>query len=458
MARNREMNMTEGPLLKKIILYALPLVATNVLQMLFHSADIFTLRFFAGEGPVAAVGGTAALINLIIGFFIGLSVGANVAVARAVGEGKPEVARKIVGTSVIISVLMGFLLSFVGIFGARTFLTWMGCDENVIDMATTYMQIYFLGLPVVMLYNFCASILRAVGDTVRPLIYLIISGVVNVGLNITMITVFHLDVEGVAIATITSQAICAVLALIALSRSKGYARLCKECFGIHLPELKEMARIGLPSGLQSTVFSLSNVLVQSAIFSFGEAAMAGNTLAAQYDNFIFMVTNAVALSAVAFVSQNRGACNYDRIRKSARYCLFLATGVGIAMGVIQLLFSDLYCDLMVDSDEARYYAMVRLVILNSTYFLCGIQDVMSNVMRGLGKSSLAMFVSIIGTCVVRIIWINTIFRIPACHNIITVYLAYPVSYLITITIYLVLYFPTIRKTKAEIEASLPNLA
>lgn len=457
MARNREMNMTEGPLLKKIIIYALPLVATNVLQMLFHAADVITLRFFAGEGPVAAVGGTAALINLIVGLFVGLSVGANVSVARAVGEGKEETAHKIVGTSVIISVLMGFVLSFVGFFGARTFLTWMGCDENVIDMATTYMQIYFLGLPVVMLYNFCASILRAVGDTVRPLIYLIISGVVNVGLNITMITVFHLDVEGVAIATIASQAICAVLALIALSRSKGYARLRKRFFRIHLPELKEMTRIGLPSGLQGTVFSLSNVVIQSAIFSFGEPAMAGNALASQYDNFIFMVTNAIALSTVAFVSQNRGAGQYDRIRKTVRYSLYLAIGTGVLMGIVLFLFSDLYCDLMVESEAARYYAMMRLAVLTTTYFLCGIQDVMSNAMRGLGKSSLAMFISIFGTCVVRIIWIHTIFRIPAFHSILTVYISYPVSWLITILLYLVLYFPTIRKIKAEIEASLPNL-
>lgn len=450
------MDMCSGPLLKKLIIYTLPLLLTNVLQLTFNMADIIVLGSLVSDDAVAAVGATGALINLIIGLFVGLSVGANVLVARCVGSGDKDKAHKIVGMSVLLGVTIGILLGIVGFFCSRYFLEWMGCDAEVIDMATKYMRIYFVGMPIILLYNFCAAILRAVGDTVRPLIYLVVGGVVNVGLNVLFVAVFHKDVEGVAIATVVSQLISAVLSVITLLKSDGYARFKWGNLRLYKAELAEMAKIGLPAGLQGCVFSLSNVVIQSTVNSFGKTVMTANTVASQLDGFIYNAMNAVSLSAMAFVSQNLGARNFDRINKTTKEALALAGVVGVVMGGMVLLLRVPLCNLFTDSQEVVQLACSRLYIIATTYFTCGLMDVMSNVMRGLGRSTTAMIVSLSGSCLFRILWIMTLCR--WIHTLPMLYWVYPVSWVLTFIIFAFMYKPTLKKVRsaaiAEDEAKL----
>lgn len=448
MKKNFEMNMCEGKIFGKLIVYALPLVLTNVLQLLFNAADVAVLGIFVSDDAVAAVGATGALINLIIGLFVGLSVGANVLVARFSGEQKVDSAHKTVGTSVIVSLLTGVILAFIGYFFAGTFLVWTNCDPDVLGMATKYLKIYFIGMPIMMLYNFCASILRAVGDTMRPLIFLIIGGVVNIGLNIFFILVLDKTVEGVAIATVVSQGISAVLSIVVLLKGKGYAKLDMKKFKIYMPELKEMIRIGLPAGLQGCVFSISNVLIQSTINTFSKTYMTANTVAGQFDGFIYNAMNAVALSCLAFVSQNYGAKKFDRIRTVVRQSVLLVTVIGLAIGGGIILFSAQLCGLITDDAEIIRIAQNRLYILASTYFTCGIMDVLSNFMRGLGKSTTAMIVSLSGSCLFRIIWLKTVYLLNPTIEM--VYIVYPISWVLTIGVYMIMYFPTLNRAKREI--------
>lgn len=457
MKKNFEMNMCEGKIFGKLVVYALPLVLTNVLQLLFNAADVAVLGIFVSDDAVAAVGATGALINLIIGLFVGLSVGANVLVARFSGEQNVDSAHKTVGTSVIVSLITGVILAVIGYFFAETFLEWTKCDPDVLDMATKYLKIYFIGMPIMMLYNFCASILRAVGDTMRPLIFLIIGGVVNIGLNIFFILVLDKTVEGVAIATVVSQGISAVLSVIVLLKGKGYAKLDLKKFRIYMPELKEMVRIGLPAGLQGCVFSISNVLIQSTINTFSKTYMTANTVASQFDGFIYNAMNAVALSCLAFVSQNYGAKKFDRIRTVVRQSVLLVTVIGLVIGGGVILFSAQLCGLITDDPEIIRIAQNRLYILASTYFTCGIMDVLSNFMRGLGKSTTAMIVSLSGSCLFRIIWLKTVYLLNPTIEM--VYIVYPISWVLTIGVYMIMYFPTLNHAKKEVakaEAEIGN--
>ncbi|MBR2385523.1 MAG: MATE family efflux transporter [Clostridia bacterium] len=448
MFKNREMNMCEGALLKKLIIYALPLLATNVLQLLFNAADVAVLGIFAGDDPVAAVGATAALINLIVGLFIGLSVGANVLIARCVGENNEKRARRMVGMSMVLSVGIGLALMIVGVAFARTFLTWMKCDPDIIDLSVKYMTIYFIGMPILLLYNFCASILRAVGDTLRPMIFLMIGGAVNVGLNILFIVVFKKDVEGVAIATVVSQAISATLSIIVLLKGNGFAKLQLRRIRIYPKELKMMIKIGLPAGLQGCLFALSNVLIQSTINSFGKQVMAANTIAGQLDGFIYNAMNAISLSALAFVSQNLGANNFERIKKTILYSLAVVTVVGVGVGAIIVAIAPAICGIMAEEKIVAEIAFTRIVLISTTYFTCGVMDVLSNSLRGLGKSTLAMCLTLAGTCVFRIIYINTICKLY--HELLVLYAIYPVSWLVSISLFVIAYIPTMKKVKANI--------
>lgn len=442
-----EMDLTVGPIFKKLIVYALPLMATNILQLLFNVSDVVVLGVAGYD--IGSVGSTSALINLIIGLFVGLSVGANVLVARFVGSGEKERSEKVVGMSVLIAVIVGIVLSVIGYFCARTFLSWMDCPDKFIDEAAKYMQIYFLGMPIILLYNFCAAIMRAVGDTLRPLIYLLIAGVVNVGLNFLLTYHFRLGVVGVAVATVTSQLISVTLALISLIRSKGYAHLDFKKLRIFKIEFVEMLKIGLPAGLQGCLFSLSNVIIQSTVNSFGDIAVNGNTVASQFDGFIYNATDAISLSCMAFVSQNLGAKKTDRIKRTIWQSLLTATVVGIAAGVIVLLVLRPIASIMTDDPAEVEYAWNRAVIVSSTHFICGLMYVMSNTMRGLGKSTSAMIVCLSGSCLFRILWVNTVCRFintPAA-----LYWVYPVSWVLTFAIFMVMYFPAMRKIERKLD-------
>ena len=441
-----EMDLTVGPIFKQLIVYALPLMATNILQLLFNMSDVVVLGVAGYD--VGAVGSTNALINLIIGLFVGLSVSANVLVARFVGSGEKERAERVVGMSVLIALVVGVVLAIVGFFCSRYFLSWMDCPDNLIDDATKYMQIYFLGMPIILLYNFCASIMRAVGDTLRPLIYLLIAGAVNVGLNFLLTYYLRLGVTGVAVATVASQLISVTLAFISIVRSKGYAHFDFKKFRIFKTEFIEMVKIGLPAGLQGCLFSLSNVIIQSTVNSFGDLAVNGNTVAAQFDGLIYNATDGISLSCMAFVSQNLGAKKVDRIKRTVWLSLLVCTVVGVVAGGIVLALIRPVGGIMTDDPAEVEYAWNRAVIVSTTHFICGLMYVMSNTMRGLGKSTSAMIVCLSGSCLFRILWVNTVCRFV--NTLEALYWVYPVSWVLTFGIFMVMYFPTMRKIQRKL--------
>lgn len=435
--------MTSGAIFKKIVAFAVPLIFTNLLQILFNMCDVLVLGIFVNDRAVAAVGGTSALINLIVGLFVGLSVGANVMVSAYLGKKDEERVRRTVGTSLLVAVIVGTGLIFVGVFGAKTFLEWMSCDENVIDMSATYLKIYFIGMPVMMVYNFCAAILRAAGETVKPLVYLTIGGVVNVILNVFFVLVLKKNVEGVAIATVVSQCISAACCIVLLLKSKGALQLRFKYFRIYREQLWEMIKIGVPSGLQGCLFSISNVVVQSSVNSFGEYVMAGNSYSQQIESVVYQAMNGVSLSALSFVGQNYGAGKYDRIKKIVLECVLLVTAVGVVLGGLAVLLAKPIVGLITDDAYVVDVAEKRLLIVCAPYFLCGIMEVYSFTLRGFGKSTSSMLINLFGTCVFRLVWIKIMLGI--IDEVYIIYWAYPISWFLAAAGMIIYYEIVIRK-------------
>ena len=447
--KHYEMDMTSGPLLGKIVRFSLPLMATGVLQLLYNAADIVVVGQFAGSSALAAVGSTGALINLIVSVFMGLSTGVSVAVARHYGAGQYKDVSETVHTAVALSLICGTVVGVFGLLTASSLLQWMGTPENVLDAASLYMRILFIGMPVNMLYNFGAAVLRAVGDTRRPLIYLSISGMVNVLLNLVFVILFHMDVEGVAIATVVSQVISAVLVTMCLIRSEGSIRLFPRKIRVHVSKLWPIARIGLPAGVQGSIFSVSNVLIQSSINSFGSLAMAGNTAGANLEGFISTAMNAFSQAALTFSSQNMGARKPERIRHIVLTCTALVTGMGILLGLALYAFGDPLLSIYVSGAEDVFsYGMTRITYCSAFVFLCGLMDLFACEMRGLGYSVLPMVVSILGACVFRIIWIYTVFA--ASPTLPTLYISYPISWALTSMTHIVCFLVVRRKQRREV--------
>ncbi len=438
-----EVDMTSGAIFKKIVAFAVPLIFTNLLQILFNMCDILVLGIFVNDDAVAAVGATNSLINLIIGLFVGLSVGANVMVSAYLGRKDEERVRRAVGTSLLVAVIVGTGLIFVGVFGARTFLEWMSCDEEVIDISATYLKIYFVGMPVMMVYNFCAAILRAAGETVKPLVYLTIGGVVNVVLNVFFVLVVKKDVEGVAIATVVSQCISAACCIVLLLKSKGVLQLRFKYLRVYGEQLWEMIKIGVPSGLQGCLFSISNVVVQSSVNSFGKAVMAGNSYSQQIESVVYQAINGVSLSALSFVGQNYGAERFDRIKKIVLECVLLVTAVGVVLGGIAGLLAKPIVGLITGDAYVVDVAAERLLIVCTPYFLFGIMDVYSSALRGFGKSTSSMLINLFCTCVFRLVWIKVMLGIM--DEVYIIYWAYPISWFLAAAGMMIYYEIVIRK-------------
>lgn len=451
--RSYEVDMCRGPLLGKILIFAFPLMLSGILQLLFNAADIVVVGRFAGSQALAAVGSTGALINLIINVFIGLSVGANVLVARYYGAGEKEQVSQAVHTSVLLSLLCGVVLIAVGVLLAQPLLELMGTPDDVIDMSATYMRIYFCGMPVVMLYNFGAAILRSVGDTKRPLYFLIVAGLINVVLNLFFVIVCGMDVDGVALATVISQVVSAGLILLCLMRMEGPCHLDLHKLHIYKDKMWQIVRVGLPAGLQGCIFSISNVLIQSSVNSFGSVAMAGNTAAGNIEGFVYTGMNAIYQTALSFTSQNYGARQYHRISRVMRLCLALVTAVGLGLGLTAVLFHNQLLGIYSSDPQVIAYGTMRMRFVATLYFLCGIMDVMAGVMRGMGYSILPMIVSLTGACGLRILWIFTLFA--ANRTLSMLYVSYPVSWFITALAHLGCYFWVRRKMPRE-DAPLPE--
>ena len=445
--RSYEIDMLNGPVLPKLISFALPLMLSSVLQLTFNAADVIVVGRFEGDAALAAVGTPGSLINLLVNLFMGLSVGANVVVAQCYGAGNFKDTREAVHTSVTLSLIGGVLVGIVGFFLAGTFLSMMNTPAEVLPLATAYMRIYFLGMPANLLYNFGAAILRAVGDTRRPLTYLTIAGVVNVILNLFFVIALGMGVSGVALATIISQIISAALVLLCLMRSDGAIKVELKKLRLDGEKVLQIARVGLPAGLQGMVFSISNVLIQSTVNSFGKTVVAGNTTASNLEGYIYVAMNSIYQAAITFTGQNVGARRYERIGRVARDSLLVVFGIGAVLGALLMLFKVPLFHIYTSDDAVIAAAGIRTAIIAPTYFLCGTMDTMVGLLRGMGNSVLPMVVSIVGVCVLRIVWILGIF--PMNPTLDMLYISYPISWALTFATHFVCYLYVKRKKYSE---------
>ena len=427
----RNANMLNGPLWSSLNTYTIPIILTSILQLLFNAADLVIVGRFSGSINVAAVSATGSITNLIVNLFIGLSIGAGVTVAHAIGGNQSTEVHRTVHTALPTALVGGIILSVVGVLFSETFLIMMKTPINVLPLSAKYMRIYFCGMTFTMVYNFCASILRAAGDTNSPLIFLMISGVINVILNIFFVVVFHMTVDGVALATIISQAISAILVVIALMRRTDACKLCLKQMRFYKQPFLKIIRIGLPAGIQSSMFAISNVIVQSSINSFNsEALMSGNGAAGNIEGFVYVIMNSFHQTAVNFIGQNMGAHQYNRIKKIFGLCLIYVSIFGFAAGFTVWHFGEKLLSIYItDSQEAIQYGLIRFNYIALPYFVCGLMDVSTGSLRGLGASFTPMLISILGVCGIRIVWIYTIFQIPKFHTPECLYISYLMSWL-----------------------------
>lgn len=442
-AKKYEIDMCNGPILSKLVIFAFPLMLSGILQLLFNAADIIVVGRFAGSESLAAVGSTSSLINLLTNVFIGLSVGANVMVARFYGSQNRRDLEETVHTSMLVAVIGGVILIVVGLSLAAPLLELMGTPEDVLPLSVLYIKIFFVGMPATLLYNFGSAVLRAVGDTRRPLYFLLAAGVINVILNLIFVIGFSLGVAGVALATVASQCISAFLVVRCLTKSEADYRLCIRKLRLVPDKIRYIVRIGLPAGLQGAIFSISNVLIQSSVNSFGSVAMAGNTAAANIEGFVYTGMNAVYQTALSFGSQNFGAKNYKRMAKIQLYCLGLVTVIGLVMGNGAVFFGRQLLGIYSSDQTVIQYGLNRLLIISTPYWICGVMDVMVGGLRGMGCSVLPMIVSLTGACALRVVWIYTIF---AMHRTLQVlYISYPVSWAVTFLAHVVTYMVVRKK-------------
>ena len=445
-------NMLAGPLFPNIVQFTIPIVLTSLLQLLFNAADLVVVGQFCGSVSVAAVGATGAITNLMINFFIGLSVGVGVAVAHGLGGHEDDVVSRTVHTALPTALVSGAFLTVVGVSCSETFLTMMGTPESVLSLSAVYMRIIFCGITFNMVYNFCAAILRAAGDTRSPLIFLLFAGTLNVILNVIFVTRFHMNVAGVALATIITQGLSSVLVVIALMRRTDACKLYLRKIRFHKLQLEKILRIGLPAGIQGSLFSVSNVLIQSSVNSFGDVLMSGNAASGNLEGFVYVCLNAFHQSAVNFVGQNAGARQYRRVRQTLWICLGCVTVVGLVLGSLACSFGPTLLSIYItDSAEAISYGMIRLSYICLPYFICGLMEVTTGALRGLGVSFIPMLTSILGICGFRILWIYTIFRIPEFHTPQCLYFSYTVSWIITFIAQLIAFFIVYRR-QAEVAA------
>ncbi|CDD49002.1 MATE family efflux transporter [Faecalitalea cylindroides] len=437
MSSKYTMDMCNGPLLKKIILFAIPLMLSGVLQLLFNAADVIVVGRFTGNEALAAVGSTSSLINLLINLFVGVSVGANVLLGKHIGARDEENASKTVHTAVTFALVVGIAMIFVGFFLSRPLLELMGTPEDVINLSVLYMRIYFVGMPAFMFYNFGAALLRAVGDTKRPLYFLTLAGIINVIFNLIFVIVFHMGVAGVALATIISEGISAFLVFLCLKGADGVLHLDHRSLSFHKDVAIQMMKIGLPAGLQGCIFSVSNVLIQSSVNSFGSIAMAGNTASANLEGFVYNAMNSLYQTSLSFTSQNMGAKKYKRVDKILIECLVIVMIVGIVMGGGAYLIGTSLLSIYSSDPQVISYGLLRMSLICVPYFLCGMMDVFVGSLRGMGYSVMPMLVSLTGACLFRIIWIFTIFATN--RSLFVLYFSYPVSWALTATAHLICY-------------------
>lgn len=437
-SKRYEIDMCNGSLLDKLISFSLPLMLSGILQLMFNAVDIIVVGNFTGSQALAAVGSTTSLINLFINLFIGISLGANVLAARHYAAGRDREMSETVHSAMALALISGIVMVFVGIIFSRGALELMDTPDDVIDQSTLYMRIYFMGMPFFMMYNYGASILRAVGDTKRPLLFLVIAGVVNAGLNLFLVIVFHLGVAGVAIATVVSQMISCVLVLMCLYRTDSSYQLRFSKLKLRWVYIKQICQVGIPAGIQSMVINFSNVLLQSSVNSFGSIAMAGYTAANNIFGFLFASIDAVTQACMSFTSQNYGVGKYKRMTKVLVECICLSVAVALLLGCSAYIFGNKILRIYTDDAEVVKAGVQVLRYSTVTYFLCGLMNVFPGALRGMGFSAAPMILSVIGTVGTRILWIYGVF--PSHRSLDVLFISYPASWFVTVVFQVVCYF------------------
>ena len=439
------LDMTTGPFYKKIIKFSIPLMLTSLLQILYNAADVMVVGKFANSQALAAVSSNGSLVNLILNLFIGFSVGSGVVIARFIGARNERATSRAVHTAMTFAVLLGFTALIIGESFARSLLGLMGTPEDIIELATLYLRIFFLGAPASLIFNFGSAVLRANGDTKRPMIISALSGILNVVLNLVFVIYFKMSVSGVALATIISQYMTAVWVVIILFKREDASRLEVKNLKIHNAELAEIVRIGLPTGLSSTCFALSNVTVQSAINSFGSIAVAGNGAASNIDNVVYVCMDAFPQACTTFVAQNVGAKNYDNISKVFKRCMILIAVVAIAMGGLSAIFAKPLVGLFTNDPEVVNFGAEKVRYVATCYFICGWMNCAAGAIRSMGKPFTSMIVSLVGSCGLRIVWVFTVFKM--FHTLPVLYSVYITSWIITFAVLYIYYVKILKKLR-----------
>lgn len=440
-----EIDMCNGSIMDKLISFSIPLMISSMLQLTFNAVDIIVVGRFSGSDALAAVGATTALIAVFINLFIGISLGANVLAARFYATGKGQEMSDTVHTAILFAVLSGIFMTFMGLTLSPFALKIMGTPDHIIGQSTLYMRIYFLGMPFFMVYNYGASILRAVGDTKRPLLFLIVAGLMNTALNLILVIVFRLGVAGVAIGTVASQLVSGVLVLRCLYLSDGSYQFRFRKLAIKGTYLRQIFQVGIPAGIQSTVINISNALLQSSVNSFGSTAMAGYTAANNILGFLYFSVNAVTQACMSFTSQNYGLRKFKRMDRVLRDCMILSVGISLVMGGLAYFFGNQLLHIYTDQQKVVACGMEILSFTTTSYFFCGLMDLFPGALRGMGFSTVPMILSIIGTVGTRIVWIYGLF--PSHRSLAFLFLSYPVSWIITILMQLVCFVYVRRKVR-----------
>ena len=446
--KSNQIDMTEGPIFTKLLRFSIPLILSSCLQLLFNAADVVVVGRFAGDNSLAAVGSTGSLINLLINLFMGLSVGTNVVVANYFGAKKKTELCDTIHTAVLISIISGLILTVVGVLGAKPILTFMQAPQEVLTLAALYLRIYFGGITATMIYNFGSAILRAKGDTKRPLYILLGAGILNFILNLIFVIVFKMDVAGVGLATVISQIIAAILVIIILIKEPDDFHLNLRKLRINRMIFIKIVKIGLPAGFQGIMFSFSNVIIQSSVNTFGAVMIAGNAAAINCENFIYTSMNGFSQGSLTFCSQNMGAGKTDRIRRVVWISQISIIVIGCLLSGIFLFFGTSLLGIFTKSEEVIKAGMIRMWIILTTYFLCGMMDGMANSIRGIGHSLMPVISSLLGACLFRIIWLFTVFLIPQFHTPQTIFVTYPISWTLTFAANVVMYNKFMRKLKS----------
>ena len=444
-ATKNQLNLTEGPILSKLLQFSIPLILSSLLQLLFNAADVVVVGRFAGNNSLAAVGSTGSLINLLVNLFLGLSIGTNVVAANYFGARRSKELQETVHTSVLISLVCGIVLTIVGVIGSKYILILMQAPKEVLTLATLYLKIYFGGITATMIYNFGSALLRAKGDTKRPLYILFTAGLLNLILNLIFVIVFKMDVAGVGWATVISQCFAAIAVLIILVREKDDFKLNLKKLGINTHILAKIVKIGLPAGFQGIMFSFSNVIIQSSVNLFGAITIAGNAAAVNLEGFVYTAMNGFSQGTLTFCSQNMGAGKVDRIKKVVLVSQVCIIVIGAVLGGLFLLLRNQLVGIFSESPQVVQAGVRRFWVIMTTYYLCGMMDGMSNSIRGIGHSLTPVITSLCGACLYRIIWIFTIFQIPQFHNVYCIYVTYPISWILTFVANVILYNRYIKK-------------